>query len=230
MFLFEFPNGQKALHVGDCRYCTEMRQYKELQNVKIDLLYLDTTYCNPAYTFPTQNTVINHAAEIVANHLSKTTLFVVGTYTIGKERIIVQLASVFGFKVYAQPWKVSILKQLQLPAEFISSLTPNPEEAQLHITPIWQLSLDKLIKSVGNKYTSIIAFKPTGWTHQSGGLSTCVKKANVSIYGVPYSEHSSFTELREFVDFLKPRKIIPTVNNSNGNKVKEMVALLTSNH
>jgi hypothetical protein len=76
------------------------------------------------FIYSVQDTVINHAAEIVANHLNKSTLFVVGTYTIGKERIIVQLASVFGFKVYAQPWKYAfsfLFLPLLLPS-FLSSL------------------------------------------------------------------------------------------------------------
>lgn len=34
------------------------------------------------------------------------------------------------------------------------------------------------------------------------------------VHLVPYSEHSSFTELQDFVGFLKPRKVVPTVGVS----------------
>lgn len=44
---------------------------------------------------------------------------------------------------------------------------------------------------------------------------------------VPYSEHSSFTELRAFVGWLNPVRIIPHVNTDNGGpKATHMVKLL----
>ena len=33
----------------------------------------------------------------------------------------------------------------------------------------------------------------------------------MSVYGVPYSEHSSFPELRDCVARLRPKRLVPTV-------------------
>lgn len=52
------------------------------------------------------------------------------------------------------------------------------------------------------------------------------QKGTLIVYSVPYSEHSSHQELRQMVDFLRPTKIIPSVNNDGGSKASHMVASL----
>jgi DNA cross-link repair 1A protein len=55
---------------------------------------------------------------------------------------------------------------------------------------------------------------------------TVTKRPGIVLYGVPYSEHSSFRELRQCVAFMRPGRIVPTVNNSNNQKVQAMLSLL----
>ena len=50
----------------------------------------------------------------------------------------------------------------------------------------------------------------------------------VTIYGVPYSEHSSFDELRECVAYFDPLRIIPTVNCRSKADSERLIALLKS--
>jgi DNA cross-link repair 1A protein len=45
------------------------------------------------------------------------------------------------------------------------------------------------------------------------------------VYGVPYSEHSSFEELRAFVHALQPRSVVPTVNAGAASARAAMQAL-----
>jgi DNA cross-link repair 1A protein len=70
------------------------------------------------------------------------------------------------------------------------------------------------------QYDRLIAIKPSGWTHTdapgvcqlSKGVIISKKSKNITIYGLEYSEHSSFDELKNCIQTLRPEKIIPTVN------------------
>ena len=53
-----------------------------------------------------------------------------------------------------------------------------------------------------------------------------LQRGSLILYSVPYSEHSSFPELREFVQWLQPRSIVPTVGNDRGPKARNMISLL----
>ncbi|KAF9436199.1 DNA break repair nuclease [Entomortierella beljakovae] len=73
LFVYDLVNPRRRyLHTGDFRACPDMAQDPILcqpPNVPIDILYLDTTYINPRYTFPPQDLVIKEAAKLVCNEI-----------------------------------------------------------------------------------------------------------------------------------------------------------------
>jgi len=66
-----------------------------------------------------------------------------------------------------------------------------------------------------------VAFRPTGWS-KSTSISHN-SSHTITIISVPYSEHSSFNELRTFINDVRLRnqgdavEFIPTVKTSNQN-------------
>lgn len=68
-----------------------------------------------------------------------------------------------------------------------------------------------LRQSASDRYTRIVGILPTGWVHSSKKKEYTSADGSCVVHLVPYSEHSSFTELCEFVKFLRPRKVTPTV-------------------
>ncbi|XP_061822690.2 DNA cross-link repair 1A protein [Nerophis lumbriciformis] len=223
MLLFFLPNGRTILHTGDFRADPSMEDYPELLGCRVQTLYLDTTYCSPEYTFPRQQDVISFATsrafELVTLH--PRTLVACGSYSVGKEKVFLALAEVLGSKVCLSRDKFNTMCCLE--SEHIKkSLTTDWKAGRVHVLPMMQLNVKKLrehLAKFSSQYDRLVAFKPTGWTfsQQMGSVEDIqpVVNGNISIYGIPYSEHSSFLELKRFVQWLRPLQIIPTVNNGS---------------
>ena len=53
--LFKLSTGETYIHCGDMRFGTHLLENPHLQRFQnCNAIYLDTTYCNPKYTFPAQ--------------------------------------------------------------------------------------------------------------------------------------------------------------------------------
>ncbi|KAK9142145.1 hypothetical protein Syun_011545 [Stephania yunnanensis] len=239
IILFEPANGKTVLHTGDFRFSEEMVNNSILKSSSIHTLILDTTYCNPQYDFPKQDAVIQFVIEAIqAEAFNPKTLFLIGSYTIGKERLFLEVARCLRRKVYVGAAKLHLLSCLGFPEEDIQWFTLNEHESNIHVVPMWTIASFKRMKHISNQYMGrfnlIVAFSPTGWTFGKGKKKSPHspgrrwKQGTIIRYEVPYSEHCSFAELKEFVQFISPLNIIPSVNNDSPESADSMVALLAS--
>ncbi|KAL2517580.1 sterile alpha motif (SAM) domain-containing protein [Abeliophyllum distichum] len=232
--LFEPPNGKAVLHTGDFRFCEEMAKLSMLQTSPVYTLILDTTYCDPQYDFPKQEAIIQFVIDAIqAEDFNPKTLFLIGSYTIGKERLFMEVARALRKKVYVNAAKLRLLKCLDLPEEDMQWFTTNEMESHIHVVPMWTIASFKRLKHMSSQYGSrfslVVAFSPTGWSFGKGKKKSPGRRwqqGTIIRYEVPYSEHSSFTELQEFVKFISPIDIIPSVNNNGPDSHNAMISQL----
>lgn len=313
------PKVQRVLHCGDFRACPAHVEHPLLKpdvmdavtgktkQQKIDVCYLDTTYLNPKYAFPSQEDVIQACADMCvslnktevddkdgwekmkkeragssmanfvrvdskdegceegeavtadnAGDLSKPAkknrgqlLVIVGTYSIGKERICLGIAKALNSKIYAPPGKQRICAALEDP-ELNARLTSDPRKAQVHMTPLFEIRAETLgdyLAEYRDRFSRAVGFRPSGWNYRPPGsrftespaVGTVLYSENwksgysmrsltpqrgstsrASCFGVPYSEHSSFRELTMFCCALRIDKIVPTVNVGSAKSREKM--------
>lgn len=178
-------------------------------------------------------------------------LVIVGTYSIGKERICLGVARALNSKIYAPPNKQKICAALEDP-ELSARLTNDPLEAQVHMQMLMEIRAETLADYLtGYKphFSRIVGFRPSGWNYrppnsrftESPAVQTVLHSENwkskysmaelvpqrgstreANCFGVPYSEHSSFRELTMFCCALRIDKIIPTVNVGSAKSREKM--------
>lgn len=220
-FLFELKNGKRIFHAGDFRFEKDkFIKNEKIQEIKdqLDVVYLDTTYCNPEYQFSKQSECLEILSKTIFQKMkdNSKSLILVGTYTIGKERILESISKECKCKVFAPLEKYEILSKLEL--EYFNIFTTNPQETNIHLVSMFDLGWKKLLE-IKKFYSDkeIIAIKPTGWTESKNELKITSNK-NYTLIECPYSEHSSFDELRDFCEYFNPKEIIPTVNFNESEK------------
>ena len=136
--------------------------------------------------------------------------------------------------------KRAILK-CQTDPELHDMLSTNPRTSRVHIVPLQLINSERMteyLDKLNGSFDRVVAFRPTGWTYSppKGAdlfppISNVLARtrtakpftasslnpsrgstARVALYGVPYSEHSSFLELTAFAMSVDWVRIIATVN------------------
>ncbi|KAL9125351.1 MAG: hypothetical protein Q9217_005432 [Psora testacea] len=180
-------------------------------------------------------------------------LVIVGTYSIGKEKICLGVAKALNSKIYAPPNKQKVVAALEDP-ELSARMTNDPLEAQVHMQMLMEIRAETLADYLTDfkpHFSRIVGFRPSGWNYrppnsrstESPAVQTVLHSDNwktrysmaelvpqrgstreANCFGVPYSEHSSFRELTMFCCALRIDKIIPTVNVGSAKSREKMKA------
>ncbi|KAG0489420.1 hypothetical protein HPP92_008231 [Vanilla planifolia] len=225
-FLFEV-GAEKYIHTGDFRFRDSMKLDPFLQKfVGAEAVFLDTTYCNPKFVFPPQEESVDYVVNTIRRikeenqASSEHVLFLVATYVIGKERILLEIAKRCNCRLYADDRKMEILSILGFHDS--GAFTDDASGTDIHVIgwnllgDVWPYFRPNFVKMtdimVEKGYSKAVGFISTGWVYEmrKGRFSVKIKDS-LEIHLVPYSEHSSYDELREYVRFLRPKRVIPTV-------------------
>ncbi|KAJ1138745.1 hypothetical protein NDU88_005126 [Pleurodeles waltl] len=198
MFLFEGYFGT-ILYTGDFRYSPQIFQEPPLNHRKtIDVLYLDNTNCNPNQILPSRQQATEQIKNIISSHPMHDV--VIGLYTIGKEALMVELALEFKTWIVVSPDRLELLKLLEL--EDVFTL----EKGAGRIRVVQHSDVNYANMKHLNRIRPTIAVLPTSRPEMKW------HKEN-NVYVIPYSDHSSYQELSEFVDILRPFSIEYLVKN-----------------
>ena len=254
MVLFEPPApAPPTLHTGDCRWDdARMRAALEphlaaLRDRAALRLVLDTTYGCPltrAVFPPAAEAAAFVAAAVAAEAFNPRTLFLFGSYTIGKEAVFFAAARAAGKRVYCGAAKRAVLECLDLPAADLALITSDDASTNLHVVAMPSVgfaAMKGVLAHYRGRFNCAVGFAPTGWSFTRGGGNAsrarradgglgrgCRQARGASLvrYSVPYSEHSSFTELRAALRYLRPAAVCPSVDNDQGPKAAAVVAAL----
>jgi len=199
MFLFEGRFG-RILYTGDFRYCGPMLndiQLNSLSNGSVDVLYLDNTFCHPQCIFPSRKEAVVEIINIIQSHPEAQ--IKIALRSLGKEQMLVNIAHSMGEWIGVSQDRYEVLELLCMPDVFQVS-----SSCRIQVVMMSEITGKRMMN--WNSEQETLAIIPTA-IHVALNHSAFPQRDD--IYVVPYSDHSSYEELQQFVSFIEPRKIYP---------------------
>ena len=147
-------------------------------------------------------------------------------------------------KVFVDKARYKTMLCYDWPMSMQEKLTTDPNATNIWVVSLNQVNFHSLEGLLMQRpdCDRLIAFLPTGWSFPAASAKKATTTLNTSaqikiptltprvkgkskIYSVAYSEHSSFTELVEFITTFRPLTVIPTVNCKE-DQVKQQLSYL----
>jgi len=181
-----------------------------VKDVKIDTLFLDTTYAHKKYKFGAQEEMIRYISDVILSKLAdKKTLFLISTYNIGKEKILMQVADSSccshtrqvardsGETIFVSEKKLQNYEDCNLDCDLRGTFTGDASSSRVHVTDwsalgeTWPYfrpnytNMRSLLEEAG-EYTHAVGFVPTGWMYATKQGPKVISKDNLELHLVPY--------------------------------------------
>ncbi|KAG8364636.1 hypothetical protein BUALT_Bualt18G0018000 [Buddleja alternifolia] len=201
-----------------------------LKNETLDILYLDNTYCNPRYSFPSRELAARQVVDIINSHPKHD--IIIGIDSLGKEDLLLYISRALNIKIWVWPERLQILHLLG----FHDHFTTQTSLTRVRAVPRYSFSVETLEGL--NSLRPTIGVMPSGlpWAEKalkrkgtlfgsfpsdikmhdlSGDSKNIARRYHEYIYVVPYSDHSCFSEIQEFIELLRPINIKGIVSSSS---------------
>ncbi|XP_071961145.1 protein artemis-like [Antedon mediterranea] len=205
MFLFEGVNGvvlytgDFRLSKGDAALISHLHSGSSIKDIKC--IYADTTFCTPmAMHIPSREQSLDSLLDLVGRHISKSKenhVKMVCRAKYGYEYLFVELSKAFNMKVHVSSY---MMMHYQTVSELASHMTSDGTSTQLHACGYTTCN----VADTGNT----IVIKPsTMWFTSNAQPEDILKKIDDSYYRLCFSFHSSYSEIRDFIGYLKPWQV-----------------------
>ncbi|GFN82373.1 desumoylating isopeptidase 2-like [Plakobranchus ocellatus] len=202
MFYFK-GNFGSILYTGDFRSSGELITDCLPVARNADVLYLDNTFCDKKCIFPPRSECLAQILDIVRRHPKQK--IIVGVHKLGKEVLLGELGAQLNETIVVSPRCYKFCCEL-----FDTNVFTTPhciKKSRIWAVPMNQINI-KSIKELKCMDKETIVIIPTAIFT---GIQIKPYTSVPGVYVVPYSDHSSYPELYEFVSALSPKCIKPIV-------------------
>ncbi|KRT83632.1 hypothetical protein AMK59_4903 [Oryctes borbonicus] len=223
MFLFETKR-IKTLCTGDYRIDNQgeftSKYFKDVGC--IDTVYLDTTFCKREYPhFPSRKETLTGLCNVIQRWLDSDKKNVIKLdipAIYGSEFLFKGIFKETGYKIHVNNNRYLLHKFIPDMDEIVD-VNDHMQKLRIHVcgrTFCRNLPHDNICE---------IKITATVWEHYEPGSSP-VQHITENFYRVCASYHPSYTEICDFIGYLKPKRIVPCVEPKDQDEKEELLQLL----